>query len=274
MRKEWLNPWVVSGPVDADAGSLTSRRLMFAGITAAVAALVVGLGLAALFTSSTVAAGGELADRSDPAPPEILDAVAVTRDDLVGPAPIEHLTVVHLAVSACGERSTGSGVLIADDLLLTAAHVVGDAGTVRIDHRGVTVTGEVLGALGDGRDVALVEVDAPLGAPIQPAPTPPVGDPLTLVGHAGGGPRTATVGPVVEIAPAVATLAGGGEIVGVDASIEEGISGGVAVDADGAVVGLVVAKETATDVALVVALPDLADLTGGSLVPGTCRGSA
>jgi S1-C subfamily serine protease len=248
-----------------------------------LALLGMGVGIAGLVTPSTVAAGDapatEVAAAVETAPEpepetEIGDAVASIRKGPFTPASTEHLAVVRISVSVCGARSTGSGVVVADGLLVTAAHVVGDATLVRIDQGGITVTGEVLGVLGDGRDLALVAVDAPMAAPLVPGAPPPPGAPLTLVGYPDGGPRTAAVGARVEVAPVVATLAGGGDIIGVDVHIDPGISGGPAIDETGSLVGVVVAKEVATDTALVVATPDLRALASSALVTGTCIGSA
>jgi S1-C subfamily serine protease len=270
-----------------EASSWTSRRLIGAGAAVAVSALAIGIGLGRLLapvsataTVPTVVAGAMLEASDGPigegtAPEtDIADAVSVTRDGELTPAPTENLVVVQVSVSVCGSRSSGSGVLVADGLLLTAAHVVGDAKLVRIDYRGMTVSGEVLGVPVDGRDVALVALDAPLPTPVASGVMPASGTALTVVGHPGGGVRSAFVGPIVDLAPVVASLAGSGDVVGVDVSIAEGISGGPAVDLSGAVVGLVVAKETATDTALVVALPDLAEIASVGLVPGECPAGA
>jgi len=277
MHEEWA-----TGTGELSSTSWNGRRLIGTAGFVAVALLVLGLGLGRLFTPNAVSADSgpvetEVAGVVESAPvpeTEIADAVAAVREGPLAVAPTEHLTVVQISVSVCGARSTGSGVVVADGLLLTAAHVVGDADLVRIDQGGITVTGEVLGVLADGRDIALVAVDAPMTAPLEPVDVPSVGEAITLVGHADGGPRTILVGPRVDIAPVVATLAGGGDVVGVDASIRAGVSGGPAVDASGGLFGIVVAKEQATDTALVVATPDLRSLAGSALVPGTCIGSA
>jgi Trypsin-like peptidase domain len=264
-------------------GSWTTQRLLGSGVVVAVVALVVGTGLGRLLAPSTVAASGVVATEvagaievpGTPAPEtEIADAASLRRNGPSEPAPTGQLVVVQVSVSACDARSLGSGVVVADGLLLTAAHVVGDAGLVRIDYRGVTVTGEVLGVLGDGRDVALVAVDAPVSTPVAVGSVPEPGESLTLVGHNGGGILSAAVGPIVELAPVVEAGGGAGEIIGVDVPIDAGISGGPAVDATGAIVGLVVAKETSTDTALVVALPDLAAIGSAGLVPGECPETA
>ncbi len=224
--------------------------------------------------ATEIAGVTEFAGPSEPPPEtEIGEAAAARREGSFVPASSSHLTVVHVSVSACGDRSIGSGVVVADGLILTAAHIVGDAALVRIDVGQITITGEVVGVLGDGRDVALVAVDAPMDVPLVAATAPALGDAITLVGHPAGGPRTTSVGPRVDIAPVVAEILDG-EILGVDASVSRGMSGGPAINSAGDIVGLLVAKEGAGDMALVVALPDLGSIESQALVPGSCQGSA
>ncbi|MEM7140068.1 MAG: serine protease [Actinomycetota bacterium] len=297
MRTEWPNEMPAHPPAANEgpprevqeeratpppvASSFTATRLVLAAAVVAVGVLLIGLTLDSLVPSSTGASDAEVstevagAIETAPAPEvSIDDALSIERGEVLVPAAVEHLTVVQVFVSTCEERRTGSGVVVSDDLLLTAAHVVGDAGLVRVDHRGVTVTGEVLGVAGDGRDLALVRLDAPMAAPLAVAPRPAVDEPITLVGHPDGGPRTVLVGDAADVAPIVRDLAGGGDILGVDVAISAGISGGAAVDAAGDLVGIVVAKEEATDTALVLVLADLVSLSSMALAPGECDGSA
>lgn len=286
MRREWREADrqddEPGDPIPV-ASSLTGPRLLAAATVVCLGVLAIGVAVASMLPPPTeaaepnepVAPGPRVAGAVEEAPAtDIDDAVTVERNGPLVPASVEHLTVAQVSVSTCGIRSVGSGVIVAEDLLLTAAHVVGDAALVRVDAGGVTVTGEVLGVLGDGRDVALVRVDAPMDTPLPAADRPAVGAPVTLVGHLDGGPRSVLVGAATDVAPVVATLAGGGDIIGVDVSIRPGISGGVAVDADGEVIGLVVAKEEATDTALVVALPELLTIPDAGLVPGECQATA
>ncbi|MEQ8839623.1 MAG: serine protease [Acidimicrobiales bacterium] len=297
MHREWSSQRETQLPPERGLASTSwnERRLVASAVVVAVALLLIGVGVSRLLHPGLVAAGDvsaldisagdsaaddlapatEVGAAVEEAPAtELGDAVASRRGGPFVPAPAEHLTVVHVSVSVCDARSSGSGVVVADGLLLTAAHVVGDAALVRIDQGGITVTGEVLGVLGDERDLALVAVDAPMRAPLAAAPAPALGAPVTLVGFPDGGPRTVSVGPRVDVTENVARLAGGGEIVGVDVGIEAGISGGPAIDETGTMVGIVVAKEAASDTALVVATPDLVDIGDAALVPGTCVGSA
>ncbi len=83
--------------------------------------------------------------------------------------------------SVCGSAgpSTGSGVALAADRVLTAAHVVASADQVELVHRGRPVAGEVV-ALDRRRDLALIE---PAVALDDLPPAPPFG-PLDERDHA------------------------------------------------------------------------------------------
>lgn len=267
MRREWLDAetdW-------SAATSWTARRLIGVGGLTAVAAFVVGIALAQIMTPGPGPGPAPVAAADPVAPPEVAigDAVTATRRGPFTPAPVEDLVVVRVSVSVCGTRSMGSGVVVAEGLLLTAAHVVGDARLVRVDHGGATVTGEVLGVLADGRDVALVAVDAAGIESLTPVSAPPPGHPITLVGYPDGERRSVSVGPRVELADAVTALVAP-DAIGVDAAATMGFSGGPALDRAGAVIGIVVANETATGTALVVPLGDLDRIGEAAVVPGGC----
>lgn len=106
--------------------------------------------------------------------------------------------------------------------------------------------------------MALVSVDASMASPLRPGAAPVTDEPLTLVGHPGGGLRTVAVGGVVDLAPAITNRVAG-EIAGIDVPVRVGMSGGPAVNADGEMVGL---------------LPDWLSLGDIALVPGSCPESA
>jgi len=185
------------------------------------------------------------------------------------PAATSALPVVKVSVNACGVRSHGSGFVVAKGLVLTAAHVVGDAGLVRLDMGSTSATGEVIGRLADGRDLALIAIDTGrLSAPI-PGDFPAVGAAVTMVGYPGGQRRTVSVGPSTTPLPTT-SRALAGELIGVSASTGEGFSGGPAIDASGHLVGVVVAAEAGTGTSIVVALPDAESLAEAPLVPNSC----
>ena len=246
--------------------------LVTAAVLFAMALFVVGTGLAQLDLGRSVDSAGA----SGPAaavPETDIGTAAVEVAPPRSPAPADGLTVVRISASSCGDRQTGSGVVVADGLILTAAHVVGDAGLVRVDAYGVTVSGEVLGVSADGRDLALVAVDTALVAPVEAGRVTRLGESVTLIGHAGGGEAVTVVGPAVGLAPSVAATVMG-EAVGVDIEVDVGMSGGPALADDGTLVGIIVGAETATGTALVVAVDDLAAVGPGAMLPGVCPTTA
>lgn len=185
------------------------------------------------------------------------------------PHSVDHLAVVRVSVTRCGERVHGSGVLIADGLVVTAGHVVGDAGLVRLDQGAVTVTGEVLGVMADGRDLALVAVDGPLPTPVAAGLVPQAGDAVTVAGHPGGEALATLVGRRVELAASLAAIVRG-PAFGVSVRTQVGMSGSPAVDEDGRLVGIVIGAETRTGTAIVAAVDDSQELATEVLVPGRC----
>ena len=234
------------------------------------------LAAAIAFVAGTVLGQDLTADPGPTAPvlletePEtaVLGAVEV-RDELVAPADASHLIVVQVAATACGGRSRGSAVLVDHDLLVTAAHVVGDAGLVRIDHGSQVLTGEVLGVFADGRDLALIELDASMVAPLPAATVPSAGEPITFVGHPEAGPRTVLVGERTDV-PYLAEQLHRGELLAAAVSVPAGMSGGPAINAAGELLGITVAEETGTQTAIVARIDDPADLAETRLEAGRC----
>lgn len=160
-------------------------------------------------------------------PPQVLEPVAAVAQQ-VGPA------VVQIEHSG----GLGSGVVYDPaGLVLTAAHVVGDADHVRVRLAdGTTLDGLVLGAH-ERTDVAVVRVDteAPLpaaelalGVHVQP------GQVAVALGSPFGLSQSVTAG----IVSAIDRFVGGVPMVQTDAAINPGNSGGPLVDAAGRVIGI------------------------------------
>jgi S1-C subfamily serine protease len=213
------------------------------------------------------------ADPADPPPSaEVLGAVE-TRSGALTPASVDHLVIVAVSVTACGERAAGTGVLVAQDTILTAAHTVGDAGLVRIAYGAQVFTGEVTGVFADGRDLALIHLPAPLAAPIAAAPIPADGSGVTIVGFPEGGARTSVVGPVTEV-PELAERLWIGPLAAADALTRSGMSGGPAIDADGNLVGVLIGAQPGTGTAVIATVDDVAALLGAPLVDGACEATA
>jgi S1-C subfamily serine protease len=252
--------------------SFRGSQLVVAGLLVGLCLLSVGAGAVSLTAARADAPAPTLIRDDDTIVTEVGGAVVERRGDLT-PAPIDGVTVVQVSVTVCGDRSAGTAVLVDDGLLLTAAHVVGDAGLVRIDHRGSVLTGEVLGVMADGRDLALIEIDASMLGPLRSGTVPEAGEAITVVGHPGGGPRTVVVGPRVGVV-ALARRLTVGDLIAVDASTPPGVSGGPALDVDGNLIGILVATEIATDTGIVVLVDAPSALADAPLVAGTCPAQA
>jgi len=159
--------------------------------------------------------------------------------------------------------------VVADGLIATAAHVVGDAGLVRLDLGSTVATGEVLGKFADGRDIALIKIDTGDLVLPQVGEIPGVGGAITMVGYPGGQRRTVSVGPRIEPLPTTGDVING-ELLGVSASTGEGFSGGPALDGSGRLLGVVVAAEVGTGTSIVVGIPDAASVSDMELIANEC----
>ena len=246
---------------------------MVAGLAFAASLVLVGTLIARqLGPVEPASAGATLSVVPTAIEPEIGSAAV----EYAGPLPAadtDDLGVVRISTTTCGERRSGSGVVVADGLVLTAAHVVGDAALVRVDVAGTTATGEVVGVAIDGRDVALVDVDIVAPAPVRTSAALREGEAVTLVGHPEGGPRVELVGPHVVPSAEVAAVAPAGALA-VTAEVVEGMSGGPAVDAAGALVGVVSGAEVVTGTAFVVPVDPDIDTRPETMVDGTCPTTA
>ncbi|RMH71265.1 MAG: serine protease [Actinomyces sp.] len=225
------------------------------------------LGPAARFAPVGLAAPSPVAP-----PPLLADAVVAEAAASVlpspepGASPAASVPVVGIGVTSCGARGTGTGVVVADGLVLTAAHVVGDAGLVALHVGAVTVTGEVLGTA-PGADLALVA--APVSGSVRLAPRPRPGEVVRVVGAAGA----ERSGTVVAVDPSLAP--GVGEPIGIAVALEPGWSGAAVVTADGGVAALVSAGvrpgalTLAESIGAVVVAAE-SDPPGAGLVAGSC----
>jgi S1-C subfamily serine protease len=140
----------------------------------------------------------------------------------------------------------GSGVIYDESgLILTAAHVVGDATQVTVRTAGgESLDGEVVGASPEF-DIAVVRVDPSdtadgslpvatlaVGVPLQ------VGQMAVAIGSPFGLDQTVTAGVVSAVDRPVETLSGAVGMIQTDAPINSGNSGGALADRQGRVIGI------------------------------------
>jgi len=232
----------------------------------ALGAVVAGSTMALMIVPALM--GGSPTARSTVVDTEIAGAVEQRGSDLPV-APTASASVLRVSANACGARSHGSGFVVAEGLIVTAAHVVGDAGLVRLDMGSTVATGEVLGRFADGRDIALIGIDTGDGPLPQAGELPGIGGAITMVGYPGDQRRTVSVGLRTDPLPTTADVVTG-ELLGVAAPTGEGFSGGPALDGSGNLLGVVVAAEVGTGTSIVVRLPNPAALADVELLPNTC----
>jgi S1-C subfamily serine protease len=151
--------------------------------------------------------------------------------------------------TACDQEQSGSGFVVADDRVLTNAHVLsGVTEPVVIAPNGQALSGRVT-AYDPQRDLALVVVPGLDAEPLTIAATPSGGDEGVVAGYPFGGPFTEGGARVVQTGrTSVPDVAGDGRtersIAALAADVEQGNSGGPLLTTDGEVMGLVFAKST------------------------------
>ncbi|MEE6288675.1 MarP family serine protease [Georgenia sp. MJ173] len=174
---------------------------------------------------------------------------------------------------ACGISSTGSGFVIAEDRLVTNAHVVAGVDRPIVELPGQRAReGEVV-YFDPVVDLAVVAVDDAGAVPLPIAPTLAVASPAIIQGFPHGGPFTSGSAQVLEVETVPVSGLGGQEgadreIYALAAQVRPGNSGGPLLTTDGAAAGVIFARAesdpdlgyamTTTELLPVVALaPDL-----------------
>ncbi len=169
------------------------------------------------------------------------DFAAVYADVSTGVVPIRAVT--------CLEGGTGTGFLLDERTVVTAAHVVEGAVAVSVQVSGEPMPARVA-ALDTSLDLAVLDLghSAP-GAVLPLAPTDPAyGDSVAILGYPEGGPLRMTEGTILD-PYAFAVIEGRSQpgLVETDASARPGNSGGPLVNPDGEVAGVVIAGSRTAD---------------------------
>ncbi len=219
-------------------------------------------GMLLAVASGREALHGERAGAATPAEPRPVASAMSAGND----AP-----VVRVVADTCNGREAGSGVVLADGIVLTARHVVRGATTVQVDTGDLgPVTAEVLGVDGTGRDIAVLRVPALAGRPAAVVARTEVvpGTDVAASGHPRGGERRTVAGAVLGYVDAGPLAADGRRVLTVDAAFQPGMSGGPVVDAEGRLVGIAIGVERNTGTGIAVPVGTIEPtLRGAGLVP-------
>jgi S1-C subfamily serine protease len=193
--------------------------------------------------------------------PRLIDAVGVPTTapsipDLALDSPAlsqAAASVVRITGNApsCGTGSVGSGFVVAEDRIVTNAHVLAGVTELVVEVPGeLPKTGRIV-YFDPVDDLAVVAVDNLDAAPLAASPTLGPGTKAAFMGYPYGGPFSAQAAEVLAsgstlvpdiygsnpIPRAVSTLA---------ADVQQGNSGGPLLTVDGAVAGVIFAKSDAT----------------------------
>jgi serine protease Do len=182
--------------------------------------------------------------------------------------------VALIEVEGCDWQGAGSGFLVDDDTVATAAHVVDQATQISVSMDEATVDATVVG-VDESADLALLALSEPVSGHVfefaQADPSP--GTRIAAVGFPLDQPKTVTEGTVSGLGREITTESGWfDDMMQTDTAINPGNSGGPVVTIDGSVVGIAEAFDPdaqgiAFAVPASVADPVLTEQTG--LVPAT-----
>jgi hypothetical protein len=157
--------------------------------------------------------------------------------------------VVRIETLSCSHSGIGTGFLLSPTVVATVNHVIDQSVVVSLIAGAQRTTGTVIGS-DPVHDVALVQASRPLtGYRFRfAAGMPKVGDQVAAIGFPIGDPITLTHGDVSGVDRRISV--NGDALTGMietDAAINPGNSGGPLLAADGTVVGLVDALNTAAN---------------------------
>jgi S1-C subfamily serine protease len=219
--------------------------------------------------------------------PDVLDAF--DRAPELGPPPAESgitqevadrvaASTVKVEAEACGRLQDGSGALLADDLVVTNAHVVAGADDIIVQRHpdGEPIEASLV-AFDPQRDLAVLHVPGIERAPL-PIAAAEAGQTGAVFGHPGGGDLELSPYQVGEEVTATGRDIYGSsqtrrQVLFLASELRPGDSGGALVDPAGEVVGVAFAiAPDDPNVAYALTVDEVQAVLGGQLVEGTDPG--
>lgn len=183
---------------------------------------------------------------------------------------------------ACGQNQSGSGFVIADDRIVTNAHVIAGVAKPIVETRdGQAIEGRVV-YFDPADDLAVIAVDALTASPLSIAPVLGVGDGAVVDGYPYGGPFVTGAAEVLAVSTErIADIYGRTtyprEVYSLAATVNPGNSGGPLLTTGGRIAGVVFARSS-TDANLGYAMTntelqpvvDAAPGLSAAVTPGAC----
>jgi S1-C subfamily serine protease len=148
---------------------------------------------------------------------------------------------------ACGASLTGSGFVVAEDLVVTNAHVVAGVDAPLVELPGRDAEEGRIVYFDPIDDLAVISVDGLDAAPLTIVDPVAAGTPVAVQGYPLGGPFTSSAAYVLSVGSAVVSdiyedSSQPREIYALEADVRPGNSGGPLLTEDGEVTGVVFAR--------------------------------
>ncbi len=152
---------------------------------------------------------------------------------------------------ACGQSQSGTGFVVADDRVVTNAHVVAGVSEPVIEALDGEVLPGVVVYFDPVDDLAVISVPGLSAMPLTLGDTMLAGTDAAVEGYPYGGPFAAGAAEIISVQSARITDIYGSsrserEVYTLAADVREGNSGGPLLDLDGSVIGVIFAKSADT----------------------------
>jgi S1-C subfamily serine protease len=240
------------------AGFLQTTGLIVASEAVASSRVVAGINAVSPFPVTDAMSGLDTALGSAGLPEvfaggaESIKAAQAPNPDIPAAVNAKSGSVVKILSSApeCGTESEGSGWVVADDRVVTNAHVVAGSSTLTVQRGGSGVGLPAHLVLFDPqRDLAILQVPGLDVAPLTLGTQLVEGDDSVVAGYPGDGPYVTGAARVRQVLEASGTdIYNSGSVVrevySLRGTVRPGNSGGPLFDDDGDVVGVVFARST------------------------------
>lgn len=179
-------------------------------------------------------------------------APAVALDDPALTRAAQSVARISGTAYACGITSSGSGFVVADDRIVTNAHVVAGVDTPLVELPGRPAREGRVVYFDPTDDIAVVSVDDLDATPLSISPALAVGSPAVVQGYPGGGPFTSGSAQIlsegtVPVPDIYDTSSAPRDIYALAGIVRPGNSGGPLLTTGGEVAGIVFARSDTDD---------------------------